>query len=282
MKDTKVITEFSALKDVVNSVNFDSLTWKNRDGSESKLMEMNVQQLQKAYNHTTDMLFNTNKYTTGRVNVKKNIKVLIRNCNAELLRRYLLHELNIGILKTNVDLIEFIRDHKVANNLKDADSVNTLFMNLPQEFESVTINELIDACFDKLDVINRKMLTDGFIYAQGIWLTEDEKEMLTEYDSNGKMRPWLDVVKERLLLSDVKLRVDPKGFSYAEFRSIVHLEPLPKISKLPSDTLRLLRDKVFLLLDADTDYHIEKWMRIKSGIEEVAKYRGIILTVKEY
>jgi hypothetical protein len=76
--------------------------------------------------------------------------------------------------------------------------------------------------------------------------------------------------------------VDPKGFSYSEFRSLVHLEPLPKISRLPSDTLRLLRDKVFILLDADTDYHIQKWMNIKTNIEKIAEYKGIDLVKKKY
>ena len=54
----------------------------------------------------------------------------------------------------------------------------------------------------------------------------------------------MEVIKERLLLPNIKLRVDPRGFSYAEFRSLIHLTPLPKISSLPTDTLRLLRDKV--------------------------------------
>ncbi len=80
----------------------------------------------------------------------------------------------------------------------------------------------------------------------------------------------------------MKLRIDPRGFSYSEFRSLVHLEPLPKISKLPSNTLRLLRDKVFILLDADTDYHIERWLNIKSSIEKVAKARNIELVKKTY
>ena len=117
------------------------------------------------------------------------------------------------------------------------------------------------------------MISDKFIPSQGIWLTEEEKKDLTEFDKDGKIRPWIDVIKERLLLDNVKLRVDPRGFSYAEFRSLVHLEPLPKISRLPSDTLRLLRDKVFILLDADTDYHIQKWTNIKDNIEKIAEYK---------
>lgn len=285
MKETKVITEFgSALQSAIESKKCDinQLVWKDKSGKEVRLMDMSKEDLQKVYNHATDMLYNTNKYTPGRIQVKQNIKTLIANCNAELLLRYILHDCNVDILRTNLQVIEFVKQSKAANNLSDNDSVTTLFTSVPAEFESVTLGQLIDACFDKLDIINRKMISDKFILSQGIWLTEDEKKDLTEVDNEGKVRPWLDVIKERLLLDNVKLRVDPKGFSYSEFRSLVHLEPLPKISRLPSDTLRLLRDKVFILLDADTDYHIQKWTNIKDNIEKIAEYKGIDLMTKNY
>lgn len=285
MKETKVITEFgNALQSAIESKKSDinQLVWKDKSGKEVRLMDMSKEDLQKVYNHATDMLYNTNKYTPGRIQVKQNIKNLIANCNAELFLRYILHDCNVDILRTNIQVIEFVRQCKTANNLSDDDSVTTLFTNIPVEFESITLGQLIDACFDKLDIINRKMISDKFILSQGIWLTEEEKKDLTETDKDGNIRPWLDVIKERLLLDNVKLRVDPKGFSYSEFRSLVHLEPLPKISRLPSDTLRLLRDKVFILLDADTDYHIQKWMNIKTNIEKIAEYKGIDLDQKKY
>lgn len=285
MKETKVITEFgNALQSAIESKKSDinQLVWKDKSGKEVRLMDMSKEDLQKVYNHATDMLYNTNKYTPGRIQVKQNIKNLIANCNAELFLRYILHDCNVDILRTNIQVIEFVRQCKTANNLSDDDFVTTLFTSIPVEFESITLGQLIDACFDKLDIINRKMISDKFILSQGIWLTEEEKKDLTETDKDGNIRPWLDVIKERLLLDNVKLRVDPKGFSYSEFRSLVHLEPLPKISRLPSDTLRLLRDKVFILLDADTDYHIQKWMNIKTNIEKIAEYKGIDLDQKKY
>lgn len=285
MKETKVITEFgNALQSAIESKKSDinQLVWKDKSGKEVRLMDMSKEDLQKVYNHATDMLYNTNKYTPGRIQVKQNIKNLIANCNAELFLRYILHDCNVDILRTNIQVIEFVRQCKTANNLSDDDFVTTLFTSIPVEFESITLGQLIDACFDKLDIINRKMISDKFILSQGIWLTEEEKKDLTETDKDGNIRPWLDVIKERLLLDNVKLRVDPKGFSYSEFRSLVHLEPLPKISRLPSDTLRLLRDKVFILLDADTDYHIQKWMNIKTNIEKIAEYKGIDLIKKKY
>ena len=154
---------------------------------------------------------------------------------------------------------------------------------MPKEFKSVTIGALLSACLDQLEVINRRMITDNFILSQGIWLTDDEKEELTEADEDGNIRPWRDVIKERLFLPiDVKLRVDPKGFTYSEFRLLMHLNPISKISTLPTDTLRLMRDKVFILLDSDINYYIEKWETIINQIEEVAKYKKITLIKKNY
>lgn len=284
MNEEKIISEFGdTLKNAINKVNdLNQYVWKSKDGKTIRLLDMSKEELQKIYNHANDMLYNTNKYTPGKFQVKKNIRTLISHCNAELLKRYILHECNIDILKSPIEVVQFIRDNKKSSNLADTDSVTTLFSHLPKEFESVTLDLLLSACLDQLDLINRKMISDNFILSQGIWLTEAEKVDLTEYDENGQVRPWMEVIKERLLLPNIKLRVDPRGFSYAEFRSLIHLTPLPKISSLPTDTLRLLRDKVFILLDADTDYHINKWEIIKSNIEKVAEYKKISLTKKNY
>ena len=285
MSEEKTITEFgnTLLNAIVNkSDDINQYVWKGKDNKEIRLLDMSDNELQKVYNHATDMLYNNNKYTPGKFQVKKNIRVLIAHCNAELLKRYILHECNIDILKSPIEIVQFIRESKKANNLTDTDSVTTLFSHLPKEFETVTLDLLLSACLDQLDIINRKMISDNFILSQGIWLTDEEKADLTEYDENGQMRPWMEVIKERLILPNIKLRVDPRGFSYAEFRALIHLSPLPKISTLPTDTLRLLRDKVFILLAADTDYHINKWETIKSNIEKVAEYKKITLVKKNY
>jgi hypothetical protein len=59
------------------------------------------------------------------------------------------------------------------------------------------------------------------------------------------------------------------------------MDKLPKISALPTATLKLLRDKILLLLDGDLNYHIDKWMGIISQLEKVAEYKGITLGNKE-
>ena len=145
MKNDKVITELkdlqTAIDDKKNDIN--QLVWQLKDGKTVRLMDMNQQELQKAYIHSTDMLYNENKYMPGKIKIKKNLKTLISDCNAELLLRYILHECDVDILKTGLQVADFIRNGKASNNLKDDDTVGTLFGNVPKEFETVTLNDLM-------------------------------------------------------------------------------------------------------------------------------------------
>lgn len=143
-------------------------------------------------------------------------------------------------------------------------------------YEKITVGKLMDECFDKLDVLNRHMITDKFILSQGVWLTDSEKIELTERDDQGMMRNRLDVMKERLSLDpNIRLRISPTGLSFAEFRSLVQMSANPKISTLPTITLQTLRDKILLLLDNDLNYHIDKWNGIINDLLRVAEARNI-------
>jgi len=259
-----------------NDINL--FVWKYQNGKEVRLMDMNAAELQDCLNHVTDMLYNKHPYRPGKLVIRENIQKAYNNCNAELLLRYILYDCNIDRLKTNKDLTDFILNNRIDYN----ETVSSLFDGLPVIFEKVTVNNLLNACFDKLDVLNTKMISSNFILSQGIWLTNEEKKDLTEYDSDGNMRKWLDVVKERLFLPNIRLRIDQKGLSYAEFRALVQLGDSPKFSVLPTTTLKLLRDKIFLLLDNDLNYHIDKWNTIKDQILKVAEYKNINLIPKTY
>lgn len=81
--------------------------------------------------------------------------------------RYLMHDCETDI-KTNKDLLDFINVQRKANNVDVEDSISVLFTGLPPIYENVTVGKLMDVCFDKLDVLNKKMITDKFIIAQGI------------------------------------------------------------------------------------------------------------------
>lgn len=160
-------------------------------------------------------------------------------------------------------------------------SISVLFNGLDPIFEKITVEKLMDACFDRLDVLNRKMITDQFIVSQGIWLTDEERVELLERDEHGHTRDRLEVIKERLSLPDnIRLRSNPSGLTYAEFRSLVQLSPLPKISSLSTMALKTLRDKILLLLDNDLNYHIDKWQTLMSNIERVAESKNIRLVIE--
>lgn len=258
-----------------------NLVWKYKNGTSKRLMDMDSDELQKCYDHCNSMLYSKAKVTPGKYTIKQIINRTYENVNAELFMRYILHELNLEMFKTNKDLFDFIIAQKSSLNLKDSDYVTTIFTNVPTIFEKVTIDRLLSACFDKLDALNRKIISDKFIVSQGIWLTNEEKKELQEF-VDGKQRDFMDVIKERLVLNNsLKLRIDRKGLSYNEFRSLVKLDQYPKISSLPTATLTLLRDKILLLLDYDVEYHIAKWENLISNIKKVAEKKDVILVVKD-
>ena len=254
--------------------NINNWTWINKNGESIRLLDMPIDELQKAYNHALDMLYRKTNYKFGKLEVRKNIQKLHESCNAELLHRYIQHELAIEMFKTNKDILDFINKFKEANGATNEDSITVMFSNLPKEFETLTIGDLLKACLDACEPINRKLISNDFIISLGIWLTEDEKKDLTEFDENGKLRPWIQVMKERLFIDGGYFRVVPTGLTYAELRALLNLEQRTRVSSVPSATLKLLRDKILLLLDNDLEYHINKWTNLKDQIENVAAYKG--------
>ncbi len=258
-----------------NDIN--SFTWRDKQGVEVRMLDMTEKELQSAFNHCKEMLWNDNRFSPGKFNIRNNLHTMFDNCNAELFVRYVIHEIDTDFLNTNRKLREFVSESKLANSYNDDDSISLIFKNLPPVFRSITIGKLLCACFDKLEVINRKLISDKFIISQGIWLTDDEKRELTDYDSSGNLRNRLDVIKDRLLLNDANLRSDPRGFTYSEFRLLVNLSISQKVSSLSTNLLKTLRDKVIPMLDNDLNYHIEKWNKIIDNINKVAEYKQYLI-----
>jgi hypothetical protein len=61
---------------------------------------------------------------------------------------------------------------------------------------------------------------------------------------------------------------------------MIRLGDQPKYSSLPTATLTLLRDKILLLLENDLNYHINRWMGLKTQVEKVAEYKKFNLKNK--
>lgn len=274
-------TEFGEkLQNAIDSI--ESLMWKDKNGNDVKLITASKEDIQKWYKHCYEMLYNVSPWYPGKYVVRENIHKTWDSCNTELFVRYLLHECNTDI-KTKKDILDYINSQRTIHK-EDIlnESISVLFNGLDPIFERVTVDRLMDACFDKLEVLNKKMITDKFILAQGIWLTDEEKIELTEVDKGGRIRNRMEVIKERLCLNpDIKLRISPTGLSFAEFRSLVQLSSLPKISSLSTTALKTLRDKILLLLDNDLNYHINKWNTLMSNIQRVAAARNIALPTPE-
>lgn len=276
------MTEFGNLMaDAITKANnnINNLVWVDKKGKEVSMMNLSAKQLQKIYNHAQDMLYNKSYKTLGKYEVKKNIQSTNTKCNAELFLRYILYELDNFPLKTNRDVLEYLNSQRIQG-AADQTSITDIFGTVPREFINLTLVDLIKACL-KAESFNKKLISDKFILAQGIWLTNSEMQNLTEYDENGNKRKYLEVMKERLFVKG-NLKVVPNGLSYADFRALINLDNYPKISDLPTSTLKLLRDRILLLLDNDVDWHIQKWLKLKENIERVATEKGFKLKSKKY
>lgn len=242
------------------------------------MMDMTPEQLLKAHSHVEDMLNNKDPYHPGVQRKRDQVRRMWDCANTELLLRHILYDYNIEGLRTNKDLLDYISAHKQANGVRNSDSVTTIFNGLNDSYKTVTIDSLLSACLDSLPAFNKKLLTDKFILSLGIWLTENEKKELTDYTADGKFRNRKDVIKERLLLNpNVEIRFNSKGLSYNEFRALLHIESRSKFSAMTTDALKLLRDKVLLLLDQDLEYHVQKWSVLKEKLELIASQKGIAL-----
>ena len=265
-----------AFDDKANNIN--TWLWKTSNGSEIRMMDLNVDQLRHAYKHVVEMLNNKDPYHPGVQTKRDQVRKMWDCANTELLLRYILHDCNIDGLRTSKDLLDYISAHKAANGVKNSDYVTTIFDGLSEIYSKITIDDLLSACLDSLPAFNKRLISDKFMLSIGIWLTEDEKKELTEFDDAGIYRSRKDVIKERLMLDpSVDIRFNSKGLSYAEFRSLLRIEGRPKFSMMTTDSLRLLRDKVLLLLDQDLEYHIQQWSILKDKLEMVAEQKGISL-----
>lgn len=261
-----------AIEDKENDIN--SWVWLKNNNTTVRLLDLDAGELQEVYEHALDMLYHKSNYKFGKYEVRKNIQNMYNSCNAELFRRYISHDTNLDIFKTSKDILDYINTFKEQNGATNDDPITVAFTNIPKEFETLTIDDLLRACLDTLYPISRKIVNNQFIMSLGIWFTNEDKKDLTEFDENGNLRPWVKVMKERLFIDGGFFKVTPSGLSYNELRALLNIEDNTRVSVLPTFTLKILRDKILLLLDNNLEYHIKKWITIKSRIEQVADYKG--------
>lgn len=269
-----------ALEEAKNDIN--RYEWRKSNGTIIRMMDMSKDELQKAYDHCWSMLYNKSRHTPGKVILRDSINALGTACLTELFIRFLLYECDIENMKTKQDILIWVSEVKRNSDVKNSDYITTLFSNIRPEFSKIKIKDLVEGCLNNLGVVSRKLITSNFLLSQGIWFTKDELDDLTEYDENGVRRSYFEVMKERLMMKDVKLRRDSKGFSYNEFRALLMLEQNNKIANLPTSTLNLFKDKIIFMLENELSYHIEKWTNLIEQLKKVCEYKEFELIKKEY
>lgn len=278
----------AAIKAKKNDIN--SYVWKLARTSEGvqeeiKLMEATPEQLKQFYNHCESMLYSKDKANLGRYALLNMIKDQREKCNVELYLR----KLNSGSLTNGVsyprnnycqDIMECIqknRDLFPSSELSNI-SIASITGGIPSEFSRLSIASVIDGCLDQLGNFQNKYVTFGFLLSLGVYLTPEEMSEFTEKDEEGKNRSKLELIKERLNIKpSVFLAVKPSGLSYTELRAMLNLHS-QRYSKLSTDQLTTLRDKVLFRLEQKVNYHIEQWEERITQILKVADARGIKVT----
>jgi len=271
------------LKEAIQNkkTNINSFVWKgvktlNKEGEykqeEKFLVDMNEYDLNVCYDHCKKMLFNENLQHPGRYIVLNIIAEQRDRCGAELFLRYVDQNYNKSRFSLMTTLTAFLKTNKDVFKektpiLKDA------FNGLPNYYEYLSLNLIIDGCLDQLGVFNKKPITRTFILKQGIWLTAAESKELI-FDKENR----LETIRENLKLKDFeRLYINSKGLTYTQMRAMLNLSPNKKYTDLTTVQLETLRNRVLFNLEETIKKHIISWERRMSEIEMVAEHNNLKL-----
>lgn len=250
---------------------------------EIKLIDATDEQLIDFYNHCMSMLYNEDPVNPGRYTLIKMLQDDRDRCNTELYLRYLENVYLPSDDRARYQRFMYLQDMKkflgqnsegLPQNQWSSTPITTIIDNVPDEFRNLNIAMVLEGLGDKLSRPHRKPLTLNFLVKMGLWFTPQEMKALTERTEDGRYRDRLDVVKERLDLKKItKLRVDPRGLSYAEFRAMLNLKN-KKFSELTTEQLLVLRNKVLFRLEDEASFHADMWLEKIRELRLVAESRG--------
>jgi len=280
----------------VKKNDYSNFVWKGekrKDGSKyvqdsEKLIDMTPERLRECYNHCEKMLRNEDPKHLGRYNVLEEVTNEIAKCNTELFLRYLENsymrkENSVPTPRFKVMLAvrDFIKNSEEAAEKEGITldwktiSVSKLTgMELPAEFQSISIADVLDGCTDNLGAYSKQHLTMTFITKMGLWFTKAEENELKAVNNTERLK----LAKERLHLpTKLVLRFSEKGLSYHEMRAMLTLPKKQKYSDMTTEQLVTLRNKVLLRLSREIDGHIFSWRRLQKQISLVAKSKNIDL-----
>ncbi len=281
-------------------MNINSYVWKdarltfnkNEKQVETRLVDMEEEQLQMVYEHCKEMLYNTNPKNAGRMIILDQIAKQINYCRTELALRWFksLTDSKGNYLYTNESLMIDLRSW--TSNLENPEEYFLQdFLQVPNEYKKVKIIDLQSACRDMLGAFDHSKITYTFIYKLGIYLTQEElkvidndlKEAGLDPDHYTLQAKIDNHIKTPLMITNEEIRINPKGLTEAEFRDMINMKhrkgyKMCKYSTLTTSQLHTLVNKVLYALEDRTKMQVKKWKELMSQIEEVAKYKGYQLS----
>jgi len=265
---------------------------KNEQQVETKLVDMDEDQLQMVYSHCKEMLYNTDSKNEGRLVLIDRLNEQYDKCGAELALRWfktLINSATGAPLYTSDSLYREIQGWtKSIPNYNDKEKYQLKhILEVPASYGNVLISDLMDACKDALGIFNHSKITYSFIYSQlGVYLTQEElkeidKDLIIAGLDPEKITLQAKIenhVKLPLGLMNTEVKINPKGLTGTELRDLVNMKKFKgyracKYSELTTSQLQTLRSKVLFALEQRTTLQAKKWKEIMTQIEEVAKYK---------
>lgn len=282
----------SILKDKLNEAllnkknDINSFVWKGKkvktsEGfvqEEIKLIDASIEQLKEWYKYCEQMLYNNSREFPGRYLVLNTINDQRKRCNAELCLRQLEYDEDCKMPRYKLNLqIQNLLSSEENKGICAKDLTLGDVSNINSEYSDIPLNLIIEGCIDKLGVFDRRSLKLSFILKQGLWLTQQEINDLTEYDDNGNIRDRIEVVRDRLNINkNIEFKVNAKGLSYSQLRAMLQLKN-KKYSEMTTEQLKTLRNRILFNLENEVNHHISQWENRKEQLELVAKQRGVSL-----
>jgi len=278
LESEKIVREVNGKEVDVNSFEWKGMKVLDENGkfkqTSKKLMDMTASELGTCYDHCKTMLFNKEVQNPGRYLVLEVISDQKDRCGAELFLRYIDQKYSMSRFTLLNNITSFLSINKAT--FKDVKPLlKDMFSSLPNEFENIPLNLVMDGCLDRLGAFNKKHITRTFVLKQGVWLTPSESKELLQDDP---MRDRLEIIKENLGIKEVeKLYINSKGINYTQMRGMLGLRTNKKYLDLTTNQLETLRNRILFNLEETVKIHIESWEQRMLEIEIVAEINSIRL-----
>lgn len=252
---------------------------------EIALVDATDDQLKNFYKHCMSMLYNTNPINPGRIILINQIQEDRDKCCTELFLKYLENTYKSDTTRPREPrnmymekLNQWLATTTVGINNKNRYElpITAVSDDIPEEFSRLSVGMIQDGCLNRLGEIHKKPITLNFILSLGVWFTPEEMVELTEKDpETGKVKDRRKVIIERLQLkNNVRIKLDPKGLTYREFRAMINLRK-NTFDRLTTEQLITLKNKVLFMLEEEAIKHSEFWKDKIRQIKMVADMRGL-------